>query len=160
MIFSNICFAGFGSEPAGAVDLCGAQHGDDLLLGDDELASVDEPEGGLVADDKDGNIYSVFMHTHNFLSTLLGATYGGYGSCGSRSSHVLTLEVSHTCRKGGENHHAHHHCHHHLCHHHHHPHHNHHHQLERVLSMAGQYEFAARDSLFSDISETLCNKVV
>merc|ERR1711988_1341978 len=25
--------------------------------------------------------------------------------------------------------------------------------------MAGQYEFAARDSLFSDISETLCHKV-
>ena len=24
--------------------------------------------------------------------------------------------------------------------------------------MAGQYEFAARDSLFSDISETLCHK--
>merc|ERR1719357_2374448 len=32
-------------------------------------------------------------------------------------------------------------------------------ELERVLSMAGQYEFAARDSLFSDISETLCHKV-
>ena len=33
-------------------------------------------------------------------------------------------------------------------------------QLERVLSMAGQYEFASRDSLFSDISETLCHKVI
>ena len=76
-----------------------------------------------------------------------GAADGWYGASGSCSEYVLTLEVSDTSGKGGEDHHHHHH------------HHQHYDQLERVLSMAGQYEFAARDSLFSDISETLCHKV-
>ena len=31
--------------------------------------------------------------------------------------------------------------------------------LQRVLSMTGQYEFWPRGSLFTDISETLCDKV-
>ena len=38
-------FSGFGSEQTGSTDIRGAQHGDDLLLGDDELAPMDEPEG-------------------------------------------------------------------------------------------------------------------
>eukprot|EP00092_Neocalanus_flemingeri_P010625 GFUD01011447.1.p1 GENE.GFUD01011447.1~~GFUD01011447.1.p1 ORF type:complete len:260 (-),score=61.54 GFUD01011447.1:51-830(-) len=32
-------------------------------------------------------------------------------------------------------------------------------QVERVLSMTGQYEFWSRGSLFADISETLCDEV-
>jgi len=32
-------------------------------------------------------------------------------------------------------------------------------QVERMLTMAGQYEFAPRGSLISDISETLCSQV-
>jgi lysosomal acid lipase/cholesteryl ester hydrolase len=32
-------------------------------------------------------------------------------------------------------------------------------QVERVLSLTGQYEFGARDSLFSDLGETLCHGV-
>ena len=32
-------------------------------------------------------------------------------------------------------------------------------QVETVLRMTGQYEFGARNSLFSDISETLCQRV-
>ena len=57
MIFQKV--TGFGGEQAGAVDLCRPQHGDDLLLGDDELAALDEPEGGLVAHDGVDDLFSV-----------------------------------------------------------------------------------------------------
>ena len=41
-------FAGFGSEQTRSVDICGSQYGNHLLLGDDELETLDEPEGGYL----------------------------------------------------------------------------------------------------------------
>ena len=58
MIFETL--PGVGSEQAGSIDICGSQHGNDLLLGDDELATVDEPEGCLLPD------YSVLTYFSSF----------------------------------------------------------------------------------------------